>query len=346
MRLVGEPVAPHVVRDRAVALVEQPVEDARADPVDVHVADEAVEEEHRGAVALVVVVQRDAVVRVERRHGQTRVPETRPPASTTSVVPETRAPPGPARYTAAAAMSSGCARRALPASPSCSHKRAGEVGLDQARRDAVDGHAGRELVRQDLGQVDRAGLRDVVRADRTGGIDAADRRDEDHPSTVLGHPRPPRELRPHEHAAQVHAERLVPRAEVGVDGGAVVRVGRRVRDQHVERAEPLDGGLDARGRLVLLARVGGERGESGVRGGGQDLLGRLVEPVLAAGREHHRRALGGIHRRDRLADPLRRPRDERDLPCELRSHGRSLARAERSVAEVVVVSCGACATMG
>ena len=63
------------------------------------------------------------------------------------------------------------------------------------------------------------------------------------------------------------------------------------------------------------------------RSGGVDRGRGLVEPVLLAGREHHRGAAVGERRRDRPADALRRAGDERDLAVELMCPRPAVSRA-------------------
>ena len=70
--LVGEAVTAGVEGDDPVPLVEEPVENARAHPVDVDVADEAVEQHDRIAFALVVVEEGGPVEALEVRHAARR----------------------------------------------------------------------------------------------------------------------------------------------------------------------------------------------------------------------------------------------------------------------------------
>ncbi len=266
----------------------------------------------------------------------TEGPASAPP-STTSVWPVTQRASSLARNTAAGAMSSGSPRRrsgnTFAASSSCSSHNAREVGLHQARRDRVHPHLRTHVDGEDPREVDERGLRGVVDADRRVAAQAADRRHVDHRTPVLAHAGPPRELRPHERAAQVHLERLVPRPQLGVDGRAHRRVGAGVVHQHVERAEPVQRGAHAGFGLVGLTGVGSEGGNLGVGDLEADGCGGVVERFLTAGREHHRRAFSRVPGGDREADPARRPGDQCGAAGEpawlLGAHG-SQSRTRRS----------------
>ena len=80
-------------------------------------------------------------------------------------------------------------RSPLRAASGSSHKRAGEIGLDQARRDAVHADVVRaEFVRQVARELHVGGLGDAIGADHRRAAQAADRRDDDdRPVPALAH---------------------------------------------------------------------------------------------------------------------------------------------------------------
>ncbi len=98
----------------------------------------------------------------------------------------------------------------------------------------------------------------------------------------------------------------------------------RVVDEDVETAAPLDRLHGHPLDLGLLGNVDGESDTAGIRLGGT--LG-----ALQVG-DDDPRALCREAVRDRLADPLGRARDERDLPLE-RAHGTVSTRSARTASE-------------
>ncbi len=134
----------------------------------------------------------------------------------------------------------------------------------------------------------------------------------------VGHRGPPRLLDPHDRAAVVDLPGLVEAGQVDVDGPPHVRVGGGVVDEDVDATEPLDRGRDAGGDLVGLAGIGGEH--RGLPAGGADLVGRRLERVLLARREHHVGARPGEGGGDRLADPAAGAGDQGDLPLQADLH--------------------------
>ena len=152
----------------------------------------------------------------------------------------------------------------------------------------------------------------VVDAEAELGPHAADRSDvDDHARRLVERTLATPAWDQNSGPAQVDVERLVVRARVDVERGAEVRVGGGVVDEDVEPAEVLERGVDAGRGRVEVAGVGGEDGRLAVD------LGRCrLELVLLAAAQHHLRAGRGEPGGDRLADALRRARDERDLALE------------------------------
>ncbi|MCY1532766.1 hypothetical protein D9M68_680550 [compost metagenome] len=131
-----------------------------------------------------------------------------------------------------------------------------------------------------------------------------------------------------EHALDVDVDGAVPL----VDLELVQRRQRhhaRVVDQHVDAAEGLDGGGGELFQIGALGHVGGDG--DGFAAGLADLGDDLVEPVGAAGREHHLGAARGQVARRRFAQAAAGTGDDGNLALDVvlnGGHGISLGCVE------------------
>ena len=183
------------------------------------------------------------------------------------VCPVMKRPASEARNTAAPAISSGSPMRrsggrglgraqTLRIVP----QRLGEIGLDQAGRDAVHADAVlAELDREIAGELHVGSLRDVVGADHRRAHQSADRRDDDDRSVLaLDHAR-----RDELHQPMVGDDVIVEDlAELLVGDAAerpVIRVRRGVADEDVDRPDRLLRRLDQLGEVRLRRDRRGDR---------------------------------------------------------------------------------------
>ena len=238
------------------------------------------------------------------------------PPSITMVWPVMKSPAFEPINTAAPAISSGMPMRSsgeraveafsvLRIVP----QRLGEVGLDQAGRDAV--HADIVLA-VFAGEVARelhvGGLRDRVGAEHGRALQAADRgHDDDRAVLALDHLR-------HHHADQpvvgddVVVEDLAELIVGNAGERTVIGIGRGVADQHVDLAEGAVGFVDQVLQIFLAGNVGGDRDRRALAELVVDLLGDLIADVLLARGDHDLGAVLGHPLRDGAADAARSSR--------------------------------------
>ena len=138
-------------------------------------------------------------------------------------------------------------------------QRAGEIGLHQTRRHAIDAHALRSpFAGEAAGEREVGGLGDAVGADHGRAAQAADRGDDDDRAfAALGHLRNCERAEP-DVALDVRAHDLVEGLVLDVEQRAVIGVHRRVADQDVDLAVMLRRALDQRLDFVMARDVAGD----------------------------------------------------------------------------------------
>ena len=162
-------------------------------------------------------------------------------------------------------------------------QRAGEIGLDQARRHAIDADAlrapfaGEAAAQREIGR-----FRNAVGADHGGTAQAADGGDDHHRAVAaLGHLRDRQRAEP-DVALDVGAHDLVEGLVLDVEQRAVIGVHRGVADEDVDLAVMLCRARDQRLDFLAARDVAGN--DMGVAAGLLDAFGDLVAGVgLAAG---------------------------------------------------------------
>jgi hypothetical protein len=192
----------------------------------------------------------------------------------------------------------------------------GEVGLHQTGCDSDD--AGRTDLAGELPrEVDQRRLGEVVDAERPRvGTQTSDGGDVDDDARAFAERLLVRGAAPEDRRFQVDLEGLVVARFVDAERRPVVGVRRRVVDEDVERAEPLERGVDDTLPRSIVA---------GVRGADLDLAAHLggggFEPLLLAAVDHHLCTRCCELGSDRPADPPRGTCDERDLAIQRDVHG-------------------------
>ena len=169
------------------------------------------------------------------------------------------------------------------------------------------------------GEVDERCLREVVDAKGSLGAQAADRGDVDDHARLVAQRLLPRRLAPEQRTAQVDLKGLVESTSVNAQRRPVVGVGRRVVDEDVEPAEPLDRCRDTRLCGVDVAGVGSEDCCLATDLGGSDL-----QLILLARTQHYLGAGVGKRTGNRSADAFGCARDQCDLAVQRNLHDREL----------------------
>ncbi len=194
----------------------------------------------------------------------------------------------------------------------------GEIGLDQARCDAVDPDVvTAPLDSQIARQLHVRRLGHVVSADQVVAAQASDRgNDQDRPVLPLDHLR-------RDHLGQpVVGQDVVVEDLLELFVGYArhrprIGVGRRIADQDVDLT-PFGVGLVHQPLQVLFRRDIGRNGDGPLLAVLRiDRLGCLVARTGLTRRDHHPRAMFGQPFGDGLADALGRARDDRDLAAQI-----------------------------
>ena len=187
---------------------------------------------------------------------------------------------------------------------------------------------GADLGGEAADETDQTMLRGVVGGPlRVRGLGIGGGIEELHAAATLLDHRRQRVLGDQEGRLQVDGHDPVPHRLVHVDDLRVVGNPGIVHD-HVDAAEPLDGGSAHRLDRRRLGQVGGD-GE-GLAAGTGDRFQRVRRPRLAPRVNRNRRALRRIGLGDRAPDAACRSRDERPLAFQTYSHG-SLPKTADSV---------------
>jgi hypothetical protein len=183
------------------------------------------------------------------------------------------------------------------------HRREGE-----ARAHGVHPHAVAAVVeRQRLGEVHDRALRGVVETHAPVAAEARHRPGVDDAALALDQVRHGGAAAV-EHAADVGGHDLVPAIEWRLGDGALDRDA-RVVEQHMQRAEALDGGRHQRLHLLVVRHVG----HLDQRALGRQVARHLVELGLGVAGEHHARAFLREAAGGGLADARAGARDDDDL---------------------------------
>ena len=164
-------------------------------------------------------------------------------------------------------------------------QRAGEIGLDQARRHAIDAHALRApFAGEAAAQREIRRLGNAVGADHGGAAQAADGGDDhDRAVAALGHLRDRLRAEP-DVALDVGAHDLVEGLVLDVEQRAVIGVDRGVADEDVDLAVMLCGARDQRLDFLAARDVAGD--DMGVAAGLLDAFGDFVTGVRLAAGDH------------------------------------------------------------
>jgi hypothetical protein len=131
----------------------------------------------------------------------------------------------------------------------------------------------------------------------------------------------PRHLRPQQRAPQVDLVGLVEPSGVDADRRASVRVGGRVVDEDVHRAEAVQRRLHARFGILLTPDVPREPGDVAVGRGALQLRRSRLEPLGFARHEHDGGTGVDEGPGDPQADPARPAGHDGDLSLQRQPHG-------------------------
>ena len=199
-------------------------------------------------------------------------------------------------------------------------QRAGEIGLDQARRDAIDAHALRApFAGEAAAQRKIRRLGNPVGADHRRAAQAADRGDDHHRTVAAFRHRRDRVAAQPDVALDVGAHDLVEGFIGDVEQRAVIGIDRGVADQDVDLAVMFYRARDQRLDLGFARDVAGN--DMGVAAGFADAVGYGLAGVRLAAGDHH---LGAELRQQfgrGTADAAARAGDDGDLAGEIERGG-------------------------